>query len=123
MSSTYKVEAEEEVVRWLNELDHDSFVLHGARLDKLEEEGEALDDAYYTIIEGKSPTMPKAGELRKLILYDEQQENLGISYFISADHRIFLLTVVRPKPTTFAVERDRAVSAWKRVAEVEGYMT
>jgi hypothetical protein len=121
MASSFEVNIEQEVEDWLAALDDERFGRHARRIDLLEHDGDRLDKAYFSVIAKRSREMPQAANLLKLTLYDDESGNLGISYFVGNDRRIFLLTVVQPGSATLAKEHARATAAWEAVAQREGY--
>ncbi|MET7696911.1 type II toxin-antitoxin system RelE/ParE family toxin [Streptomyces sp. NPDC005485] len=95
------VELEPEVDRWIDDLSDDEWAQALFHLDLLEERGIGLDFPY---------TSQLAGKLRELRFYCGGQR-VRITYFITGERRIIMLTVFRKTRRREQAEVERAKRA------------
>ncbi len=98
------VEAEPEVLEWLDALSEDDFGRAAFYIDLLEENGVLLGEPYTRQLDGK---------LRELRFY-LNRERRRLTYFIASDRRIVLLTVFRKESARAPAEMIRAKAAMER---------
>lgn len=104
-----KVELEPEVVDWIESLPPAEFGRVEFYIDLLSQRGPLLDQPY---------TRQLRGKLRELRFYlGSRGDAVRISYFMTEDRRIILLTVFRKQRAQERAEIERAHRAMQRCRE------
>lgn len=105
--STWSIELEPEVRKWLEDLSTAEFAAAAFRIDRLAEQGGAL----------RMPHSRALGDGLFELRFDLGRTAQRVTFFFPSDRRVVLLTVFKKQRSTERAELDRARAAMRRCIE------